>query len=88
MNEHVKEVKEIIPTRKERKEWKENLYNSLCFLALERPDFWPRKRDSLETLLESFFYWADEYNDGYFSESEDAATDRYCAWLVQEHACM
>ena len=75
----------IEPTRTEKKEWKEYLYNALMFLATERPEFRPRKRDSLETLLESFFYWADEYNDGYFTERDEADTDRYCAWLVQKH---
>ena len=75
----------IKPTKEERREWKQCLYNTLCFLATERPEFAPRKRDSLNTLLESFFYWASEYNDGYFSERDKADTDRYCAWLVQEY---
>ena len=75
---------EIVPTKKERKEYKEYLYNTLWFLATERPQFAPRKKDSLEELLESFFYWASEYNDGYFTERDDASTDKYCAWLVQE----
>lgn len=74
----------IQPTKAEYREWKENLYSTLCFLATERPELAPRKRDSLATLLESFFYWADEYNDGYFSEMDNAETDRYCAWLVEE----
>ena len=74
----------IEPTRAEKSEWKEMLYSALLFLATERPDLRPRKRDSLATLLESFLYWADEYNDGYFSEKDEANTDRYCAWLVQE----
>ena len=78
------EEEEIIPTKAERKEWKEYLYNSLLFLATERPEFRPRKKDSLETLKDSFFYWADEFNEGYFSERDEASTDRYCAWLVQE----
>lgn len=74
----------IEPTRKEKKEWKEYLYNSLCILATERPEFYPRKKDSLQTMLESFLSWADNYNDGYFTEKDNADTDRYCAWLVQE----
>ena len=78
----------IEPTKKEKSEWKEYLYNTLCFLATERPELHPRKRDSLATLLETFLYWADEYNDGYFSEKEEEATDRYCAWLVQEQYLM
>lgn len=74
----------IQPSRKEKKEWKQYLYNALCFLATERPEFMPRKKDSLETLLDSFLSWANNYNDGYFTEKEEADTDRYCAWLVQE----
>ena len=81
----MKEVTEIIPTKEEKKQWKQYLYDSCMSLAEERPEFRPRKRDSLETLKESFFYWADEYNDGYFSEMDDADNDRYCAWLMQEY---
>ena len=80
----LEEVK-IVPTKEEKKEWKENLYNTLCILATDRPQFAPRKKDSLNTLLESFLYWAEEYNDGYFSERDEANTDKYCAWLVQEY---
>ena len=74
----------IIPTRKEKKEWKECLYNTLCLLATERPEFYPRKKDSLQDMLDSFLSWANHYNDGYFTEKDEADTDRYCAWLVQE----
>jgi len=74
----------IVPTKEERKEWKQNLYDSCMCLSSERPEFRPYKRDSLEALLDSFFTWAEEYNDGYFPEKDDAETDRYCAWLVQE----
>ena len=85
VSELMEEVTEIIPTKAEKKEWKNYLYNSLCFLATERPEFQPKKSDSLNTLLESFFYWAKEYNGGYFTERDEADTDRYCAWLVQEY---
>lgn len=81
----MKEVTEIIPTKEEKKEWKENLYDTCMLLATERPEFRPRKKDSLENLKESFFYWASEYNDGYFTEMDDADKDRYSAWLVQEY---
>ena len=76
----------IKPTKDEYREWKENLYNTLLFLAraTERPELYPRKKDSLATLLENIFYWADEYNDGYFEEMNTAETDRYSAWLVEE----
>ena len=78
-------MQKIIPTKEEKKLWKEYLYNSLEFIAMERYEFQPRKRDSLNTLLESFLCWAEKYNDGYFSERNDAETDRYSAWLVQEY---
>ena len=81
-----KSMGNIQPTKEEYREWKKNLYNTLWFLATERPELAPRKSDSLFTLLESFFYWADEYNDGYFKEMDDAKIDRYCAWLVEEKA--
>ena len=75
----------ITPTKKERSEWKEYLYNTLCMLCEYHDEIYPRKRDSLNVLLEKFLYWADEYNEGYFSERDEADTDRYCAWLVQEY---
>lgn len=81
-----KSMGSIQPTKEEYREWKKNLYNTLWFLATERPELAPRKSDSLYTLLESFFYWADEYNDGYFREMDDAKIDRYSAWLVEEKA--
>ena len=84
-NNDVAKKEYITPTEAERQEWKEYLYNALMFLASERDELEPNEDDTLEELLESFFYWADEYNDGYFSEQDDAETDRYCAWLVQEH---
>lgn len=81
-----KSMGNIQPTKEEYREWKEKLYNTLRFLATERPEFAPSKRDSLFTLLESFFYWADEYNDGYFTEMDNAKIDRYAAWLIEEKA--
>ena len=78
-------MKEIIPTKEELKEWKDNLYSACMFLAEERHEFMPNEKDSLEDLQESYFYWASECNEGYSSEMDDANTDRYCAWLVQEY---
>ena len=76
----------IFPTRAEKTQWKKNLYNTCKFLATERPELAPRKKDSLNTLLETFLYWAHEYNDGYFIEREDAPNDRYAQWLVEQYA--
>lgn len=76
---------EITPTREEKRKWKQSLYNSCWLLATERPEFYPRKRDSLRTLLDKFLCWANTFNEGYFTEREERDTDRYCAWLVQEY---
>lgn len=81
----MKEVSEIIPTKEEKKLWKGYLYDSLLLLAEIRSEVYPKKKDNLETLKEKFFYWASEYNDGYFLEQDEVNTDRYCAWLVQEY---
>ena len=70
--------------REEKRQLKEKLYNSLLFLSTERPDIYPRKRDSLATLIETFFYWASEYNDSYFSEMDDADKNKLCAYLTRE----
>ena len=74
----------IQPTKEEYREWKQWLYNTLYMLSEYHSELYPRKRDSLYTLLESFFYWADEYNDGYIREMDDAKIDRYSAWVVEE----
>lgn len=78
-------VDRIAPTREEKRLWKQYLYNTLVLLATERPEFCPRKRDSLQTLLDSFLCWANTYNEGYFSERDEADTDRYCKWLVEQY---
>jgi hypothetical protein len=85
IEEALKEIVEIVPTREEKSKWKQYLYERLMFLATERPEFRPRKKDNLNTLLESFLHWVEEYNDGYFNEREEADNDKYCAWLVQEY---
>lgn len=75
----------IEPTRSERKEWKQRLYDTLDTISDYHDELRPRKKDSLETLLEAFFCWAEDYNDGYlgFSE-EEAKDDRFLKWLLQE----
>ena len=75
----------IRPTRAERTLWKDYLRNTCEFLATERPEFYPRKRDSMKTMLELFLSWAHNYNDGYFTERDDAPTDRYSQWLVEQY---
>ena len=79
-----KEDDEIRPSRIEKTEWKTRLYERCQSLSEYYDNIAPKKKDSLNTLLEKFFYWAEEYNGGYFSEMEDVETDRYSAWLMQE----
>lgn len=85
LEELIIEITEIIPSKKEKQEWKQNLYDTCMFLATERPQFRPRKKDSLNDLKDLFFSWAEQYNEGYFSERDEADSDKYCAWLVQEY---
>lgn len=75
----------IVPTKAEKARWKRYLYDACDFLATERPEFAPSKRDSLQTLLESFLSWAENYNEGWFNERRDAPTDRYAQWLVEQY---
>lgn len=78
-------VNRIIPSEEEKVMWKKFLYNRLAFLATERPEFFPNEHDDLDTLLESFLYWADTYNEGYFCERDIADKDRYSLWLIEQH---
>lgn len=76
----------IEPSKKEKSEWKEYLYNTLLFLASERKELFPRKKDSFNDMLESFMHWASEHNDGYFTE-RDISSDysRYEAFLEEQY---
>ena len=75
-------MEEIILTREEKRELKEYLYGSLMTMSEYHEDLRPRKRDSLQRLVETYCYWADEYNDKYMPEMEE--TDRLSTYLVQE----
>lgn len=78
-------LENITPSKWECAGWKQRLYDSLMHIATERHEFRPRKADSLSSLMESYFDWAETYNDGYFKEMRDATWSRYCAWLTQEY---
>ena len=79
------ELIETVLTKEEKRELKEHLFESLRFIAMERPEFYPRKKDSLKTLMSSFFCWAQTYNDGYFLEREDVENDKLCSYLVEQY---
>lgn len=44
---------------------KSTLYHVLDSLSEYHPDLAPSPEDSEQDLLEKYFYWVDEYNDGY-----------------------
>lgn len=79
------EIGEIKLTKEEKKELKEHLFNSIYMFSEYHDDITATKRDSLATLIKTFCYWAEEYNDGYFSERDTANTDKLNAYLVQEY---
>ena len=86
--EHREEDGKVVPCNNERKIWEQYLRSSLEFLATERPEFMPRKNDTLEDMCESYLSWAKTYNDGYFGERdeyEENRYDRYSRWLVEEY---
>ena len=70
-------------TRVEQKELKAYLYESLYTKSEYHYDLCPQKRDSLDTLVEKYCYWANEYNDGYMWEM-DEKDDRLAEIMVQE----
>ena len=41
------------------------LFAILNQISEYHPDLEPLRRDSYDDLLEKYFYWVDEYNDGY-----------------------
>lgn len=75
---------EIKLTRAEARELKEYLYTMLCDMCEYHADLYPRKRDSLSTLVETYCYWANEYNDGYMWQM-DESNNRLAEFMVQEY---
>lgn len=77
-------MEDIKLTREEKRELKEWLYSKLETLCEYHYDLHPSKRDSLNSLMEKYFYWGDEYNDGYISEEDYDKNNRLAMYLVQE----
>ena len=75
---------EITLTREEKRKLKEWLYSELCTLSEYHYDLYPSKRDSFNKLMTQYFYWGDEYNDGYIPEERYANEAKLFAYLVQE----
>ena len=75
--------KEIQLTREEKRELKEWLYDRLSVLCEYHDDLYPKKRDSLHTLMWRYFYWGAEYNNNYIPEKDDH-DEKLSEYLVQE----
>ena len=78
-----KKTKEIVLTPHEKSELNKYLYDTLNYLAKKTPYVKPRWDASLNELKELFFFWASQYNNGYFMEMDDAG--KLNEYLVQEY---
>ena len=69
--------------------FKEMLYDRLDGLATYHDDIRCKKKDSIQTMLENFFYWVDEYNDGFlgndFNYFHEGGNDDLYYWLVENY---
>jgi len=78
-------MEEIIPTKEEKKLWKQYLYNSLTCLSSKDKTFYPKKKDKTNDLIKKFHSLIKKYNNGNFPEQLTTKIERYSAWLVQEY---
>lgn len=74
---------EIYLENEEEKELKEFLYKNLDEMSIYHEDLAPNPNDSLDNLIESYCYWADNYNAGYMPEI-DEQEDRLSRYMVQK----
>lgn len=79
---NVEVVEEIQLTRNEKRELKEYLYSKLVNISEYHSGLYPWKKDSLNTLIEKYFYWGDIYNDDYIPEEK--REDEKSLYLAQE----
>ena len=77
-------MSEIKLTKEEKITLKECLYDDLMAKAEYHYDLEPNKEDDVDALMWSYFYWGDEYNDGYIPEEDFDEDDRLSMYLVQE----
>lgn len=77
-------MEDIKLTREEKRELKEYLYADLVTKSEYHYDLYPCKKDSLNKLMQKYFYWGDEYNDGYIPEVDFEEDNRMAIYLAQE----
>lgn len=81
----VNAAKELITlTPQEKQELKKRLYDQLDALSEYHEDLAPEKSMSLNDLMEAYFYWGDEYNDGYLGFDTGDCEDKLDCFLLQE----
>lgn len=60
------------------------LFAMLDRLSEYHAEIAPDDGDSVEVLLEKYFYWVTEYNDGYSKEIADKYASPFNAWLAKK----
>lgn len=63
---------------------KDELVNVLDKLSVYHNDLAPEDDDTLDDLLDKFFYWVDEYNDGYLGQY-DKPEGVFGKWLKKQY---
>lgn len=69
---------------KGKKTFKKELFGLLDHLSEYHPDIAPKSKDTINDLLEKYFYWVTEYNDGYSNELAEPDLCEFNAWLASE----
>lgn len=77
-------TEEITLTSAEQKQLKDKLYQIVDAKAEYHEDLIPKKSMGLADLMELYFYWGDEYNDGYLGYDESTCEDKFDKYLLQE----
>ena len=70
----------------EDKKFRKELVEELRSIAEEHYDLEPQESDSISEMLEKFFFWCDEYNEGYFCclETPENELSEFERWLVKK----
>jgi len=68
-----------------KKELKDRLYWMVDEKSEYHEDLIPKKSMSLDDLMELYFYWADEYNDGYLGYDENDCEDDIDKYLLVKY---
>ena len=66
------------------KGFKKQLFRLVDELSEYHADIAPKSRDTIADLLEKYFYWVTEYNDGYSNELAYPNESEFNAWLASK----